>query len=78
MLDESIYHFRGAGSILSVSVILFFMEIRFVNKVGPDHTPRYVGSYLVRHCLFMTLVQFLGDNELIVEPFKKDYVVQFS
>ena len=44
MLDESICHFRGVGSILSLLLIQ-------ANNIDPDQTP-----HQCLHCLHMTLL----------------------
>ena len=49
MLDKSICHFRGVGS------ILFLVENPLANNVGPDQTPHYVASDVGLQCLPMTL-----------------------
>ena len=48
MMDESICHFRGAGSV-------FLMKNPDRKQGRPDQTPRYVASDLDLHCLPMTL-----------------------
>ena len=52
MLDESICHVSGVGSILSL-LFFFFME----NKIDPD---------LGMHCLPMTFYGFPGKNVLVM------------
>ena len=49
MLNKSICHFRGVGS------ILFLMENPLANNVGPDQMPHHVASDLGLQCLLMTL-----------------------
>ena len=56
MLDKSICHFRGAGSILSL-LFYFLWKILVADNVGPDQTPHYVVSDLGLHCLPLTLLQ---------------------
>ena len=43
MLDKSICHFRGVGSILSL-LFYFFMEILLANNVDPDNVASDLGS----------------------------------
>ena len=52
MLDESICHFRGVKSILSL--FCFLRKILLANTVDPDQMPHYVASDLGLHCLPMT------------------------
>ena len=54
MLDESICHFRGVGSFLSL--LLFMMETPASKHCRPDLTPHDVASDLGLHCLPMTLL----------------------
>ena len=56
MLDESVCHFRGVGSIL---LLLFYFgwKILLANNVDPDQTPYYVVSDLGLHCLPITLIR---------------------
>ena len=63
MLDESICHYMGVGSILS---LLFYIlsKILLAINVGPDQTPHYVASDLGLHCLPMALLRFPGKNGL--------------
>ena len=56
MLDKSICHFRGVGSILSL-LFYFRWKILFANNVDPDQTPHSVASELGMHCLPMTLLR---------------------
>ena len=46
MLDESIYHFRGAGSILA---LLFYIKWQILLANNEDHD--YVASDQGLHCL---------------------------
>ena len=55
MLDESICHFRGVGSI---SFILFLMKILVSKQCRPDQTPHYVVSDLGLYCYPLTLILF--------------------
>ena len=55
MLDESICHFRGAKSILSL-LFYFLCKIVLANNVDPDQMPHHVASNLGLHCLPMTLL----------------------
>ena len=50
MLDESICHFRGVMSILSLYSILL------ANSEDPYQTPHHVASDLCLHCLPMTIL----------------------
>ena len=56
MLGESICHFRGAGSILS---LLFYCSwnILLANNVDRDRTPQILASDLGLDCLPMTLLR---------------------
>ena len=45
MMEESICHFRGFGSILSL-VFYFLWKILLVNNEDPDQTPHDVASDL--------------------------------
>ena len=55
MLDKSICHIRGVGSILSLLFYLYFCwKILLANNGDPDQTPRYVASNLGLHCLSLT------------------------
>ena len=56
MLDESIRHFNGTGSILSV-LFYFRWKILLANDVYPDQMPHHVASDLGLQCLPMTLLQ---------------------
>ena len=50
MLDKSIYHFRGVGSFLSLSLFLW----KILCHIMWRQTPYYVASDLGLHCLPMT------------------------
>ena len=50
MLDKSICHFRGVGSILS----LFLWKILLANNSDPDQMSHNVASDLGLHCMPMT------------------------
>ena len=63
MLDESICHFRGIGSILSF-LFYFGWKILLANSVDPDQTPHYVASELDLHWLPIALYGFPGKNGL--------------
>ena len=56
MLDKSVCHFRGVGSVLS---LLFYVcwKILLANNVDPDQTSHYVESDLGLHCLPVALLQ---------------------
>ena len=56
MLDESICHFRGIGSILSL-LFYFLWKTLLANNLDPDKTPHYVASDLGLHYLPMTLLR---------------------
>ena len=56
MLDESICHFRGVKSILSL-LLYFRWKILSTNNVDPYQMPYYVASDLGLYCLPMTLLQ---------------------
>ena len=56
MLDESICHFRGVGSILSL-LFYFRWKILCANNVYPDQMPHDVASDLGLHCSPVTLLQ---------------------
>ena len=60
MLDESICHFRGVGSILS---LLFVRETFLANNVDPDQMPHCVA--LNRH----HIVSYLGHALFAYDPF---------
>ena len=66
MLDESICHLRGVGSILSLSVYLL-RKIFLANNVDPDQTPLYVASDRSLHCLPMRLLRV--SRKEWVKPF---------
>ena len=54
ILGQSICHFRGVGSILSI-LFYFLRKILLANSVEPDQMPHYVASDLGLHCLPITL-----------------------
>ena len=56
MLDESIFHFRGVGSISSLLLYLWW-ELLWENNEDPDQTPYIVGYDLGLHCLPMTFLR---------------------
>ena len=56
MLDESICHFGGVGSILSL-LFAFCWEILLANSEDPDQTPHHVASDLDLQCLPITLLR---------------------
>ena len=56
MLDESICHFMGVRSVLSLILFFFLWKILLANYVDPDQMPHYVMSDLGLHCLPMTLL----------------------
>ena len=56
MLDESIRHFRGVGSILSL-LFYFWWKILLANSVDPDQMSHYVAFDLGLHCLPMTILR---------------------
>ena len=55
MLDESICHFRGVGSILCFNYFLY--KNLLANSLYPDRTPHCIASDLDLHCLPMTLLR---------------------
>ena len=55
MLDESICHFMGVGSTLSL-LLYFGGKILFANNKDPEQMPHYVASDLGLHCLPMILL----------------------
>ena len=59
MLDESIRHLRGVGSILSL-LFYFWWKILLANNVDPDQTSHSVASDLVLHCHIVCLWPFYG------------------
>ena len=65
MLDESICHFRGVRSILTL-LFYFLWKILLANNVDPDQTPQDVASDLGLHCVPMTFYGFPGKNGLSV------------
>ena len=52
-LDESICHFRGVASVLSL-LLYFYCKYILANSEDPDQTPHYVASDLGLHCLPLT------------------------
>ena len=56
MLDESVCHFKGVGSIVSLYSV-FWRKILLANSVHPDQMPHYVASDLGLHCLPITLLR---------------------
>ena len=56
MLDESICHFRGVGSIWPF-LFYFDRKILFATIVDPDQMPRYVASEQDLQCLAVTLLR---------------------
>ena len=50
MLDESIFHIRVNGSILSF-LLYFWWKILLANTVDPDQTPHHVASDMDLDCL---------------------------
>ena len=56
ILDESICHVRGIGSILSL-LFYFHWKIMLANSVGPDQMPHHVASDLGLHCFSMALLR---------------------
>ena len=57
MFNESICHFGGVRSILSL-LFNFRWKILLANTGDPDQMPHYVASDLGLHCLPMTLLWF--------------------
>ena len=56
MLDASICHFRGLGSIKSL--LFYFGRKRLLaNNEDPDQMQHYVPSNLGLHCLYMTILR---------------------
>ena len=55
MLQESVCHYRGVGSILS-RLFYFCWKILLANNVDPDQMPHDVASVQGLHCLPMTLL----------------------
>ena len=53
-LDESICHFKGIGSILSLLFYFLYRKILSANNVVPDQMPHDVTSDLGLQCLPMT------------------------
>ena len=60
ILDESICHFRGVGSVLLPLFYFFLWKILLANIEDPDQMPHYVASDLGLHCLHFFL-QYLGQ-----------------
>ena len=56
LLDESICHFRGVESILSL-LCFFLWKILLANNVNPDQTPLNVASDLGLQCLPLTFLR---------------------
>ena len=56
MLDESVCHFRGVGSFLSL-LLYFSCRILLANNVDSDQMPHDVVSDLGLHCLPVTHLQ---------------------
>ena len=56
MLDESICHFRGVGSVLLL-LFYFWWKILLANNVDPGQMPHCVESDQGLHCLPMTLLR---------------------
>ena len=54
MLEESICHFRGVGSILSL-LFYFWWKTLLASNVDPDQTPHYVASDRGLHYFHVTL-----------------------
>ena len=67
MSDESICHFRGVWSILSL-LFYFLWKILLANTVDPDQMPDYVASDLGLHCLFMTLLRASRSEWVRITP----------
>ena len=63
MLDESVCHFKGVGSTLSL-LFYFRWKILLANSVDPEQTPNYVASNLGLHGLPMALLQVFRKNGL--------------
>ena len=55
VLDKSIYHLRGFGSIPSL-LFYFLWKILLANSVDSDQMPQYVASDLGLHCLPVILL----------------------
>ena len=82
MLDESICHFRGVRSILSL-LFYFLRKILLANDVDPDQLPHYVASDQDLHCLPMTLLQVSKNGIIklflfITENIYADFVTRWS
>ena len=61
MLDESICHFRGVGSILSL-LFYFWWKTLLASNVDPDQTPYYVASDRGLHYFHVTLSRISRYN----------------
>ena len=55
MVNMSICHFRGVGSILSI--VFYSWKILLANNIDPDQMPHYMASDMGLHCLTMTLLR---------------------
>ena len=55
MLDETICHFGGVGSVLSL-LIYFCWKILLTNSVDSDQTPHFVAPNLGLYSLPMTFL----------------------
>ena len=64
MLEESICHFRGIRSTLSL-LFYFWWKIRLSNTVDPVQKPYYLESDLDLHGFPFTAYRFSGKNGLI-------------
>ena len=64
MVDQSICHFRGVGSIMPL-LFYFLWKFLLANTVDSNQMPNYVASDLGLHCLPMTFYGFPGKNGLI-------------
>ena len=71
MLDESICHFRGVWTILSL-LYCFSWKILLANTVDLDQMPHYVASDMGLHCLPMTLLRVSWYEWVKQNPFQKD------
>ena len=58
MLNESIYHFKGVRSIMSL-LFCFWWKILLANNEDPDQMPQYVASVMGLHCLDDPFTSFL-------------------
>ena len=72
MLDESICHFWGDGSILSL-LCYFNGKILLANNVDPDQTPHYVasGSALFANDPFTDFQVKLGLAQTTIQPIQR-------